>query len=257
MEKANRILVMCLLAFAVFGLQSCLDDCDDNSYYQSSAVYPNALVTVKTSSTGHLILQLNDSTVLWPVNMEKSPFGDKEVRALVNYRAPEGKEFEKAIYADIPNVYINWIDSILTKPTAENKGEGNQLAYGADPVEIVNDWVTVAEDGYLTLRFRTRWSRGVQHQVNLVVTGDADNPYKVTFYHNAKGDVNGSVGDGIVAFRLAGLPDTQGQTVHLTLEWQSYSGTKTTKFKYRTPPYSMLSTDTPSNLGIKSMMFSL
>lgn len=247
---------MCALAAATAGLQSCLDDNDGNNYYQLPADYPNALVTVKTSLGGHLILQLDDSTTLWPVNMAKSPFGEKEVRALVNYRMPVGKELEHGILSGMPNVYINWIDSILTKPVAEDKGEGNQAAYGADPVEIVDDWVTVAEDGYLTLRFRTRWSRGVQHQVNLVVTGDAANPYKVTFYHNAKGDLNGSVGDGIVAFKLNGLPDTQGKTVPLTLEWQSYSGTKTVKFKYRNL-HSILSTETPSNLGMKSMMLSL
>ena len=35
------------------------------------------------------------------------------------------------------------------------------------------------------------------------------------------------------SFRLDRLPDTNGKTVDLTLEWNSFSGKKTAKFKYR------------------------
>lgn len=132
-----------------FTLQSCLDD-DDNNCYRYSL--PNALVTVKHASDNLLFLQLDDSTTLLPCNVKTSPFGEKEVRALVNYTPvdePSG-EFDQAIH-------INWIDSILTKPIAPDLGEENDKVYGTDPVEIVNDWVTIAEDGYLTLRFRTLW----------------------------------------------------------------------------------------------------
>ena len=52
-------------------------------------------------------------------------------------------------------------------------------------------------------------------------------------YHDAKGDVRGVVKDGLVAFRLSDLPDTHGQTVDLTLKWQSFSGPKSVKFKYK------------------------
>ena len=60
------------------------------------------------------------------------------------------KQYDKA-------VRVNWIDSIATKPMAPNLGDKNKDEYGDDPVEIVRDWVTIAEDGYLTLRFRTYW----------------------------------------------------------------------------------------------------
>ena len=82
------------------------------------------------------------------------------------------------------------------------------------PVEIVKDWVTIAEDGYLTLRFRSRWDPYLNksHLVNLVASSDPSNPYEVTFYHNAFGDVNGVFGDGIVAFNLAQLPGHAGKS---------------------------------------------
>ena len=58
----------------------------------------------------------------------------------------------------------------------------------------------------------------------------------MVFHHDANGDWYGETGDALVAFRLADLPDTAGQEVDLTLEWQSFTGVKTAKFKYRTRP---------------------
>lgn len=228
--KINSVFSKALLfagtmVFAI-GFQSCLDDNDNNGYYQR---YPNALVTVKSEADGSLFLQLDDKTTLLPTNVKKSPFGDKEVRALVNFDeadAPSG-EYSKA-------VYINWIDSILTKPIAPDLGEENDKIYGTDPVEIINDWVTIAEDGYLTLRFRTVWGGRNKHFVNLLLGQSPENPYEVEFRHNAYEDVYGETGDRLVAFKLDGLPDTEGKTVKLKLKWKSFSGEKSAEFDYCT-----------------------
>ena len=174
-------------------------------------------------------LQLDDSTTLLPVNMTSSPFGQKEVRALVNF--DETNE-SSGIYSKAVN--INWIDSILTKPIAPDLGvTSNDSIYGSDPVEIVNDWVTIAEDGYLTLRFRTIWGdRNKAHFVNLLTGKDPENPYEVEFRHNAYGDVYGAYADGLVAFKLDSLPDTNGKTVKLKLKWKSFDGDKSVEFNY-------------------------
>lgn len=224
----GRVLLVAMTLVSSLGLQSCWDD-DDNYYYYPGWL-PNALVTAKTSVDNCFYLQLDDSTTLLPVNMKTSPFGGKEVRALVNFSETDepGGEFSRA-------VHINWIDSILTKPIAANLGEDNDSVYGSDPVEIVNDWVTIAEDGYLTLRFRSIWGNtGQPHFVNLISTHNAENPYELEFRHNAYGDVNGEYADGLVAFKLDSLPDTKGQTVKLKLKWQSFSGEKTAEFDYCT-----------------------
>ncbi len=228
MKRTNSIILGIVLIAGTL-TTSCLKDNDVNY----SLIYPNALVTVKPDAdNSSFFLQLDDNTVLKPVNMVKSPFGTKEVRALTNYR--KAKDSEKLADITVEQVYVNWLDSILTKPTAANLGaEENIAQYGNDPVEIVNDWVTIAEDGYLTLRFRTYWG-GKTHIVNLVNDGDEENPYHVTFFHDANGDRYGRSGDGLVAFRLSDLPDTQGQTIDLTLEWNSFSGKKHTTFKYCT-----------------------
>ena len=220
------------IAAAVLSLAACKLDDDE---FDPSIMNPSALVTVKPSADGTtFVMQVDDNTVVHAVNYSKSPFGDKEVRALVNYRTPKDDEMQSGKpIAGAENVYVNWMDSILTKKAILTTGDDYRV-YGNDPVEIVNDWTTVVEDGYITLRFRTGWSSGIMHRVNLVYGTDPDDPYKVVFHHDANGDWNGETGDALVAFRLADLPDTAGQTVDLTLEWQSFSGIKTAKFKYCT-----------------------
>lgn len=244
MKTLKSIFMATGILFAAVTLQSCLDD-DDNSYGYR---IPNALVTVKPVSDKSFFLQLDEETTLLPVNISTSPFGEKEVRALVNYsEVNEPSEgYSKA-------VHINWIDSILTKPIAPDLGADNDAVYGTDPVDMVNDWVTIAEDGYLTLRFRTRWSNnGKPHFVNLLMSQDPANPYEVEFRHNAYGDVYGVEADGLVAFSLDSLPDTKGETVNLKLKWKSPEGDKTAEFKYCTRKA------TPGNLsdiaGEKSLM---
>ena len=193
-------------------------------------MYPNALVTVKHASDETVFLQLDDNTTLLPVNMETSPYGTKEMRALLNFEEVDepSREYDKA-------VHVNWIDSIRTKPMAPNLGEDNDEEYGNDPVEIVRDWVTIAEDGYLTLRFRTLWGYSrVVHYVNLIPTNNPENPYEVEFRHDANNDYPDRMGDGLVAFKLDDLPDTEGETVKLTLKWKSFSGDKSVELDYRT-----------------------
>ena len=135
-------------------------------------------------------------------------------------------------------------------------GEENDQTYGTDPVEIVKDWVTIAEDGYLTLRFRTVWGAGSQpHFVNLLLGNNPDNPYEVEFRHNAYGDTYGESGDALVAFKLDGLPDTEGKTVKLALKWKSFSGDKSAEFDYCTrkslAPQNSAITSVRSNYKLK------
>lgn len=216
-----------IAAFSALGFQSCLDD--DNNDYLSMTI-PNAIVTVKPTSENSFYLQLDDTTTLLPVNITSSPFGNKEVRALTNFEIVE-QPTDGYTYA----VQVNWIDSILTKQPAPDLGVKNDSVYGTDAVEIVNDWVTIAEDGYLTLRFRTAiGSTGVKHFVNLLLNQNPENPYEVEFRHNAFGNTGGPMADGLVAFRLDSLPDTEGKTVKLKLVWKSYSGDKSAEFNYCT-----------------------
>ena len=223
--KFKHLIISVGALFGVLFLASCDDDGTD-----PSLLYPNALVTVKEAADETVFFQLDENTTLLPVNITSHPYNSKEVRALVNYKELDdpSQDYDKA-------VHVNWIDSIRTKPMAPNMGDQNDDEYGNDPVEIVDDWVTIAEDGYLTLRFRTIWgSRGITHFVNLIPTNNPENPYEVEFRHDANGDVTGRIGDGLVAFKLDDLPDTEGETVKLKLIWKSFNTTKSAEFDYRT-----------------------
>lgn len=213
-------MALMMLGLVTITLQSCLDDDDDDS----GNIYANALVTLKTDANGAFYMQLDDSTTVVPTNMKTSPVGKREARAIANLKLDAAQPGHYARTG-----YVNWVDTILTKPMAPDLGAKNDSVYGKDPVEIVRDWTTVVEDGYLTLRFRTYFSGNQRHVLNLVKTGD----YTVELRHDAKGDKYGTVRDGLVAFRLSDLPDTQGKPVDLTVKWQSFSGEKSVKFKYK------------------------
>lgn len=227
----NKFFALALSIVATIAFTSCLDD--DNTNHDK-CIYPSegqAIVTVRpTAADGTFYMQLNDSVRFYPRNLKSSPYGDKELRALILYADVEQRN--SVLDYDV-NVYR--MDSILTKQCAKNLGAENVSTYGSDPVTISSsDWMTIAEDGYLTLRFMTSFSGDKKHLVNLVAGTNPDDPYELTFYHNAFGDVNGHPSYGLVAFKLSDLPDTNGKTVDLTLKWKSYDGDQKMTLKYCT-----------------------
>lgn len=222
----------------------------DNDNDNTVIISPNALVTVKTAADNTCYLQLDDQTTLLPQNMMKSPFGNKEVRALASISEIEGDSQE---YTKL--VHVNWIDSILTKNMVITDSEELDEIFGNDPVDIVKDWVTIVEDGYLTLRFRTVWGNtGRFHTVNLVKSENSDDPYEIEFRHNANDDNEIATRDGLVAFKLSDLTDTNGDTVDLTLRWNSFEGPKSTKFRYCTRKSSIESEAQLLNLDLSDKL---
>lgn len=219
-----------LFCFAAAGamlvsLPACLNDDDSPEMNR-----PTAVVTVCPSEDGGFVMQLDDETRLIPANMNTSPFGPKEVRALVNYT--EAKE--AAPDNKLRNVEVNWIDSIRTKLPVETLGDRDAEVYGHDPVEIIRDWVTVAEDGYLTLRLRTVWGPGRgTHVISLVTGTNPDDPYELVLRHDAKGENYGTWGDALIAFNLNGLVKNGAEATKFKLRWESFTGEKTIGFELK------------------------
>lgn len=215
-----------MLAFGllVFAFQSCLKNSDIEPI-----PLPSAVVTVRPQTDGTFFLQLDDSTRLNSTNIKTSPYGNKEVRALVSYKVAESEK-----KARVQNIHINWIDSIRTKKPVPSLGAENDNKYGNDPIEIVRDWTTVAEDGYLTLRVRTQWSRtSVRHILNLLTNTNPQDPYELELRHDAKGDIGGTMGETLIAFNLNDLPKPDNGKVKIKLKWKSFSGDKSTEFDLR------------------------
>lgn len=226
---AKQHLLLSVVGFVLLMmLPSCIND-DDSS----ELLRPTALVTVCPNADGSFIMQLDDETQLVPTNLKTSPFGAKEVRALVNYTETNVSPQDKKVR----NVEVNWLDSIRTKLPVETLGEQDAVKFGNDPVEIVQDWVTVAEDGYLTLRIRTLWgSPQTNHVLNLVTGTNPEDPYELELRHDAKGDKNGSWGDALIAFNLNNLPGADAGKAKIKLKWKSFTGDKSAEFEIKMRP---------------------
>lgn len=234
---------MKIFKFAVFPIlfaavattfQSCLDDNDETFDWRR----PTALVTVCPTSDGSFVMRLDDNTTLVPDNMTQSPFKEKEVRAFVSYenvKTPSKSEIANQIH----HVKVNWLDSIRTKMPVYTLGEEDAIKYGNDPIEIINDWVTVAEDGYITLRVRTRWSNPTKrHSIDLVAGTNPDNPFEYVLRHNADGDTYGPMGDALIAFNLNTLHNGSfEEPITIKLNWQSFTGDKSSEFSLKLRPH--------------------
>ena len=111
--------------------------------------------------------------------------------------------------------------------------ENVQSLQYTDPVDIVLDWMTSLEDGFLTLHYLAPQSGNKKHSFALYRTMNRDAFYLV---HDADGD-KGAVSDGIVCFDVSpALPDTEGKTVQLSLVYIDLNKTeKRLTVDYRSP----------------------
>ena len=231
MKRIKTLMLLMVVALTAVSMQSCDDDDDD--YYPA---FNLATVTLKAPKVdgGKWFMQLDDSTTLEATNIASHPYDNRELRAYIRYNDIKDMASAPASTSAIQKMYsvnVLTIDTILTKkmdPMVENTAE----EYGSDPVEVVNSWETVAEDGYMNIRFRTRFGYNGKHRMTLVHRTDAEDPYTVEFLHDANGDTNGQVADGMVAFRLDDSFNEGNDPIEITLKWKSYSGEKSAKFKY-------------------------
>ena len=107
-------------------------------------------------------------------------------------------------------------------------------ALAGDPVSIVTDWITCLEDGFLTLHYSVPSKGKAQHTFALY---PGATPYEYRLVHDAHGDVDGDLVDGIVCFEVSDLlPETGEKAVILSLEYLNIDHTwKTLTVEYRSP----------------------
>jgi hypothetical protein len=199
--------------------QSCLDD---DGY--SLGKYWINIATIESQESGSHYFRLDDGTTLWPAagyylghNLEDGQ------RTLLNYTILSDSLDGFAHY-----VKVNGIDPILTKKIAKNKNEENDSIYGTDPVSTQEIWIG---NGYLNVWFIANFGGHQKHFVNLLQTNEED-PYELEFRHNAYDDPPVAASQGIVCFDLSGLPDTNGETVKLTIRIHTFKGDKTIGLDY-------------------------
>ena len=172
-------------------------------------------------------IRLDASTVGLIVNRDKVEDIPDGTRVFVQYR----------IIPDLPLLPDFFTDGILVFwATPLDMGEVSHSAMDrqGDPISIVSDWMTNLEDGYVTLHYSIPSKGKASHRFTLC-PGEKENEYRLI--HDANGDSEGDLTDGLVCFYVASLlPETGDETVTLTLTYLDLDNTiKTLTFDYRSP----------------------
>lgn len=218
-----------ILSFAFAALLSIflIVSCDLNDNYSRDPMFFTALVTYEDSESG-VRLQLDDSTSLVTSNLKPGLYDNKTVRALIQYY----RENSSSAVKEENTITVVAVDTIRTKPASQDMGELNDSYYGTDKLEIIRDWVTIGEDGYLTLIVRThRGCQSAVHSVYLVNKGEENGKYNFELRHDADGDVYGMETDGLISFNLNELAPEDRSPVTLHLTWEGFYETKSADFK--------------------------
>ena len=111
--------------------------------------------------------------------------------------------------------------------------EAVQSAKYTDPMDIVTDWMTSLEDGFLTLHYSIPKSGDKGHRFSLYRSMGNRNLFYLV--HNAEGDTIGTLSDGIICFDVSPLlPETGDETVKLSFVYIDLNNTeKRLTFDYR------------------------
>ena len=226
MKRIRIILAM----VPILLLASCAKENMSDRYWEGqsadgvlSAAY-KAILTVKKTPTDTVYFQLDDSTTIYPQNCQNNFKRMKKLFCdIVVYDKPTGR-FK---YTG----FVNW-----SEPIDEGTVTADASVKGDIGLNIVDDWMTGAEDGYLTLHYNTWWGLNpVQHKLYLITGTNPADPYELVLRQDACGDKKDEEGDALVCFDINSLPDTGDEYKELTLKWTSSGGTAAEKkFKFKT-----------------------
>lgn len=223
-KKIHRILTSfaaALLMAVPMLFTACNDEGDDD--YASMSVY-DALVTVVSGDKANLLV-VNDSMAVKPAGVVGAMFNKPEVRAVAKFAVPSsvGK------LTDGQEVRLLGLDSILTKPsTPWTETLDKQL--GGAPIDINRTWMTVAEDGYLTLHYTVMvGTKGGPHSLHLLKGRDPQKPYELELRHTDRGDYGSRYTQGLVAFDITDiLPGGTDKKLKLTVRYKGFDGKEKT-----------------------------
>lgn len=246
----KRFLFAILLAAAI--LPSCKKSSDSYPVYR-------AIVTVKGEPGGECLLQLDEKTVLVP-DIATFPY-DREKRAHVIYKDKGATDRNGGGY-EYRKVEVGYMDSILTKKPVPSLGQTQDpLVYGCAPIGIYDSWMTVVEDGYITLHFVGLWGAYpilVTHTINLVKDIDSTDPLYFELRHNYNEDIKAPTGyyrNGVIAFDIHDILDKiNAKDFNIRIKHVGLAGVDQTVVFHYTRGSSAHITDTNSDSNESSLV---
>ncbi len=170
-----------------------------------------AIVTVKKSPTDTVYFQLDEATRLFPYGWQ-----DKYTKVQRLY-------CRLRIYTETVGSYGLRTEVRWAEPLEEGQFS-YEAASGQDGLDLLEDWMTCVEDGFLTLHYSAWWGRNaVQHHFSVVAGGNPDDPYELLLVHDACGDARDEQADALICFDINALPQTDEYKT-LTLKWTDCAG---------------------------------
>ena len=183
-----------------------------------------AILTVKKTPTDTVYFQLDDATTIFPRNYQENFSRMERIFCDISvYNLPTGR----FTYTGT----VNWAE-----PVDEGVVTADASIKGDLGLDIIDDWMTSVEDGYLTVHYNTWWgSKPVQHSFYVISGTDPADPYTIVLEQKAGGDKKEEQGDALVCFDINSLPDTEGNYKELTLKWTTGGGEPKEKcFEFKT-----------------------
>lgn len=123
---------------------------------------------------------------------------------------------------------IDWYESIaLGQYGPLDGGTGFATIDDADDdgLNVIEDWMTNLEDGYLTIHYSAWWGKSEQIHYLVLTPDDKDKPLELTLRHDARDDERLEEADALVCFDINSLSnyiDEENKTV--TIKWKNSAG---------------------------------
>ena len=150
-------------------------------------------------------------------------------RVFLQYRYIVAPKVDVADFCD-DAILVEW-----ASPLDVGEIRYDMMAQACDPIDLVTDWMTSLEDGFLTLHYTIQASGSVKHDFSLY-PGAEPNTYRLV--HDAHGDLKGDRMEGLVCFEMAAglLPETTDGPVQLYLDYIDLQNTeKRLTVEYQSP----------------------
>ena len=178
----------------------------------------SVIATLHRTEAGEYYLQVDDKTRVYPANFKDLCHIEPDCPCRI-----VGEAFIMDRQVNDLGYYglLDWFDFIEKGPVLSECGEGK------DGVDVLADWMTSLEDGFLTLHFQTWWGyEPRRHELRLVTGTNPEDPYELLLVHNANRDPKSFQADALVCYDLQDvLPrpnDPENTTV--TLKWTNDAG---------------------------------
>lgn len=201
-------------------------DHDDPSFDQEGLSKKTTMVigTFRIMEDARTV-RIDESTLAYVTNPDQVSDLADGTRIFLEYASVE-KEFPdfctEAIYVLWASALDEGKRSMLTFEECFSAGSFQNT----DPMDILQDWMTSLEDGFLTLHYSIPASGSKEHSFILYRSWERGNHFFLV--HDSQGDTGTELTDGLVCFPIANLwADEEGKKT-LTLTYINLEKTQTT-----------------------------